>query len=83
MNLIISTLVIAGLLFGGGATVAAAQNDLPNEPLYQIKLVSEDANVWLAHDPTMKIEMLMEQAQTRTEEMAALASAGMRPTRLV
>ena len=27
----------------------------------------------------MKIEMLMEQAQTRTEEMAALASAGIIP----
>jgi hypothetical protein len=79
MNLIISTLVIAGLLFGGGATVSAAQNDLPTEPLYQIKLVSEDASVWLAHDPIMKIEMLMEQAQTRTEEMAALASAGITP----
>lgn len=79
MNLIISTLVIASLLFGGGATVAAAQNDLPTEPLYQIKLMSEDANVWLAHDPSMKIEMLMKQAQTRAEEMAALASAGIVP----
>jgi hypothetical protein len=79
MNLIISILVIAGLLFGGGATVAAAQNDLPTEPLYQIKLVSEDASIWLAHDPSMKIEMLMEQAQTRTEEMVALASAGIIP----
>jgi hypothetical protein len=79
VNLIISTLIIAGLLFGGGATVAAAQNDLPTGPLYQIKLVSEDASVWLAHDPSMKIEMLMEQAQTRTEEMAALASAGIIP----
>ena len=79
MNLIISTLVIAGLLFGGGATVSAAQNDLPTEPLYQVKLVSEDASVWLAHDPTVKIEMLMEQAQTRAEEMAALASAGIIP----
>jgi len=79
MNLIISTLVIAGLLFGGGATVAAAQNDLPTEPLYQIKLMSEDANVWLAHDPSMKIEMLMKQAQTRAEEMAALALAGIVP----
>lgn len=79
MNLIISTLVIAGLLFGGGATVSAAQNDLPTEPLYQIKLVSEDASVWLAHDPSVKIEILMKQAQTRTEEMAALASAGIIP----
>jgi hypothetical protein len=79
MNLIISTLVIASLLFGGGATVAAAQNDLPTQSLYQIKLVSEDAKVWLAPDPSMKIEMLMEQAQTRTEEMAALASAGTIP----
>ena len=34
MNMIVSILVIAGLLFGGGATVNAAQNALPNEPLY-------------------------------------------------
>jgi len=79
MNLIMSALVVLGLLFGGSATVSAAQDDLPTQPLYQIKLVSEDASVWLAPDPITKIEKLMEQAQTRTEEMAALTSEGITP----
>ncbi len=79
MNIIVSSLVVLGLLFGGSATVSAAQDDLPTQPLYQIKLVSEDAKVWFESDPTLKIEMLMEQAQTRTEEMAALTLAGVTP----
>ena len=79
MNLIMFTLVVLGLLFGGSATVSAAQDDLPNQPLYQIKLMSEDARGWFTSDPIMKIEMLMEQAQTRTEEMAALTLAGVTP----
>ena len=79
MKLIMSTFVILGLLFGGSATVSAAQDDLPNEPLYQIKLVSEDVQLWLASEPAAQIQMLMDQAQTRTEEMAELASGGKTP----
>jgi hypothetical protein len=79
MHIITSTLVVLGLLFGGAATVSAAQDDLPTEPLYQLKLMSEDAKVWFTPDPVQKIEMLMEQAQTRTEEMAALTLAGVNP----
>ena len=79
MNMLMSALVVLGLLFGGSATVSAAQDDLPNQPLYQLKLMSEDAKVWLASDPGLKIEMLMEQVQTRTEEMAALTLAGITP----
>jgi hypothetical protein len=79
MKLIMSTLVILGLLFGGSATVSAAQNALPNEPLYQIKLVSEDLHLLLISDPVAQVEILMQQAQTRTEEMAALASRGNTP----
>ena len=79
MNLIVSALVLVGLLFGGSATVAAAQNDLPNEPLYPVKTLSEDVSVWLAPDPITQINRLMEQAQTPTEEMAALAAQGVTP----
>ena len=41
MKLIVSTLVIAALLFAGSATVSAAQDDLPNQPLYAVKLMAE------------------------------------------
>ena len=79
MKLILATFLILGLLSGGSATVSAAQNALPHEPLYQIKLVSEDLHLRLISDPVARVELLMQQAQTRTEEMAALASRGSTP----
>jgi hypothetical protein len=79
MNLIVSALVIAGLLFGGNATVAAAQDDLPTGALYQIKLLSEDAQLFFNTDPATEVDLLMQQAQIRTEEMAALNSMGITP----
>lgn len=79
MKLAMSALVILVLLFGGNATVAAAQDELPYEPLYQIKLLSENVNLWLTTDPMAQIEMLMQQTETRTEEMAALTMKGITP----
>lgn len=79
MKLIMSTLVIVGLLFGGGATVSAAQDALPNQPLYQIKLVSENVHLLLISDPVAQVEILMQQAQARTEEMAVMTSRGNTP----
>jgi len=79
MNTLISVLVIAGLLFGGGATVSAAQDALPADALYPIKLLSEDAQLWLNSDPAAEIELLMRQAQTRAQEIAALEEKGIIP----
>ena len=79
MNLIVSALVIVGLLFGGNATVAAAQDALPTNALYQVKLLSEDAQLWFNTNPAAEINLLMQQAQTRTEEIAALDSTGVTP----
>ncbi len=79
MNLIVSTLILVGLLFGGNATVAASQDDLPTGALYQIKLLSEDAQLWLNTDPATEVDLLMQQAQTRTQEMAVLNEQGITP----
>jgi hypothetical protein len=76
MNLMISLLVIAGLLFGGGATVNAAQDDLPNEPLYSLKMWTEDLSLQVRNDPDQKVDRLMELAQVRIQEMTRLADAG-------
>lgn len=80
MNLIVSMLVIVGLMFGGSAAVSAAQDDLPNQPLYQLKLMTEEVNLWRLSDPMAQIEMLMKQARTRTDEMAALVAQGIVPS---
>jgi uncharacterized membrane protein YgcG len=76
MNVLLSILVIAGLLFGGGATVQAAQDDLPNEPLYAVKTWTEDLSLQFQNDQEAKVNLLMELAQVRIQEMTQLAEAG-------
>ena len=76
MNVLLSILVIAGLLFGGGATVRAAQDDLPNEPLYGLKTWTEDLGLRFQNNGEEKVNRLMELAQTRIREMQQLAEAG-------
>jgi hypothetical protein len=76
MNMLLSVLLIAGMLFGGGATVNAAQDNLPNEPLYVLKLWSEDVSLQLQKTPEAKIDRLMDLAQIRAQEMTRLIDAG-------
>jgi len=76
MNILLSILVIAGLLFGGGATVNAAQDDLPDEPLYALKTWSEDFGLKFQNEPEQKVDRLMELAQIRIQEMTRLTDAG-------
>jgi len=80
MNMLVSILVIASLVFGGGATaVGAAQNDLPNEPLYALKTWSEDISLQFQNDPQLKVERLMELAEIRVQEMTQLMEDGQTP----
>jgi hypothetical protein len=79
MNMLVSILVIAGLLFGGGATVNAAQDNLPNEPLYALKTWSEDISLQFQNDPQLKVDRLMELAEIRIQEMTQLTEDGQTP----
>jgi len=79
MNILVSILVIVGLLAGGGMTVNAAQNDLPNEPLYSVKTWSENVSLQFQNNPEAKVERLMELAQTRVQEMDRLIASGQTP----
>lgn len=76
MNVLLSILVVAGLLFGGGATVSAAQDDLPNEPLYAVKTWTEDLSLQFRYNQEEKVDRLMELAQIRIQEMTRLSEAG-------
>ena len=76
MNAILSILVIAGLLFGGGATVNAAQDDLPNEPLYMVKTWTEDFSLKFQDNQEERVARLMDLAQIRIQEMTRLAEIG-------
>lgn len=73
MNALFSILLIVSILLGGAVTtVYAAQNDLPTELLYPIKLETENFKLWLNTDPQAKIDLLMEMSQTRINEMLLL-----------
>jgi uncharacterized membrane protein YgcG len=79
MNTVVSLILAAALLLGGGGTVAAAQDDLPNQSLYQLKLWTENAKMAMTGDPQEQATLLMNMAQTRIHEMAALVEQGITP----
>ena len=76
MNALVSLLLAGALILGGGATAVAAQDDLPNQPLYPVKLMTENAKMALTGDPQDQANLLMNMAQARVEEMAGLAEQG-------
>ncbi|HEU0295033.1 MAG TPA: DUF5667 domain-containing protein [Anaerolineales bacterium] len=76
MKMLISIFLIASLLFGGAVTVNAAQNDLPDEPLYNLKLWSEDLSLEFQNNSEERVDRLMELAQVRLQEMAQINDAG-------
>lgn len=77
----ISTLIlIFTLLFGGtGATVYAAQNSLPDETLYPVKLMTEDIRVGLSPRSDDRLELALQFAQKRLDEMLTMNQAGHHP----
>jgi len=79
LNMAVALVMIVGLFVGGGTTVKAAQDDLPNEPLYAIKMLSEDVSLQFENDPEAKADLLMELTQTRIEEMSRMVESGQTP----
>jgi hypothetical protein len=63
---------IAVVIGGGGITAYAAQDSLPNEMLYPLKLFIEDAQYNLTSDSFTQIELLTTFANNRVDEIAAL-----------
>jgi len=66
--LILSILIALG---GSGAVVYAAQDALPNEPLYAVKILSEDARVNLTGDDAARANLMLDLALRRANEIAA------------
>ncbi|MFL7870166.1 MAG: DUF5667 domain-containing protein [Anaerolineales bacterium] len=76
MNALISLMLATALILGGGATAVAAQDDLPDQPLYPVKLWTENATLSMTGDPQLKANLLMQMSQTRVEEMTGLVDNG-------
>src|SRR5437867_9586011 len=64
------TLAVLLALFGAtGGTVLAAQNSLPDSPLYRVKLASEDVRLWFVFDDVHRAEILIDQSNERMDEI--------------
>jgi len=70
-------LLVLALLFGGAGVVAsAAQDALPNDLLYPVKILSEDVRVQLAGDAETRVALSLEFANRRVGEIGSLTARG-------
>ena len=72
----ISLAAVVVVALGGGATVAASNYSMPGEPLYSVKLATEQVRLALTVSDVTKTELNAEYANRRTEEIEYLATAG-------
>ena len=81
MTTFATILAILALMAGGGAgTVYAAQDSLPNDTLYPVKLYTEEFRMNMAGDSAAEFALMMQFAQRRGDEIEALIVEGEEPT---
>ena len=77
---IASIVLILSLMFGGtGATVLAAQASLPNQFLYQVKTFSEELALRYSQQDSQRLQMELEYANRRVDEMVVMAEMDIEP----
>lgn len=77
---VLIAVILLSMLAGG--TVYAAQDSLPGDLLYTVKRVSEDARLLMDRDGDVKVDLNMEFARTRLEEMSRLVNESQEKTQL-
>lgn len=68
--------VVLVLLLAGGGTVAAAGNSMPDEPLYPVKIASEQVRLALTPSTVGKAELYASLADKRVAEIIYIANKG-------
>jgi hypothetical protein len=64
------------IVLTGGSTVIASSNALPDEPLYPVKLATEDVRLAFAVSDTQKAQVHTQLAETRAVEVETMADQG-------
>ncbi len=57
-------------------TALAAQDSMPDSPLYRVKLATEDIHLWLVFDEEHEAELLLDQSKERSNEIRAMSRQG-------
>jgi len=74
---LVSAFVIAVLLFGGGGTTAAlAERSYPGDTLYPVKRFVENARIFLAKKPALRIKLRQLFVKKRLNELKKVLPAG-------
>jgi hypothetical protein len=77
LNILFAVVLAMTIFFGGiGATVYAAQDSLPDQALYPVKIVSEDAILWLTGSSQAQMNYTLDFSDRRVAEMVSLLAAG-------
>ncbi len=77
LNAIVAVVVVLVILFGGTTlTVYAAQSSMPDQALYPIKTLSEDAFLALASGPQQQLDLTLNFTNRRLSELEYLQAAG-------
>jgi hypothetical protein len=74
--LVAVVLAFAVAMGGSGVAVYAAQDALPTDPLYAVKLFTEEVQLNFAGDSTARVNTLLDLTQRRAQEIAALGAQG-------
>lgn len=82
-TLVTIVLIVSLVLGGGGITIAAAQNSQPDQPLYGVKVLSEDIQMGFSTDPQSEYQLALEFTNRRSEEIRTMAQAGNPPPETV
>ena len=69
-------IIVLVLLLAGGGVVAAAGNSMPDNPLYPVKLATEEAQLALTPSDMGKAELYAELADKRVVEIIYMADKG-------
>lgn len=79
---LLSVIIIAAslILGGGGVTVAAAQTSQPDQPLYAVKLWSEDTRLGLTSSVESQFQLALEFTDRRAEEIQTMLNAAKVPS---
>ena len=68
--------VVVVMVLSGTGTVLASTNSVPGDPLYAVKQLREDVQLWFTWSSEAKVDIYTRLVQQRAEELRKLASAG-------
>lgn len=72
----VTAVALVVLLIAGGGTVYAASNSLPDSPLYQVKLATEQVRLTFTFSDIGKAELYARFADERIDEIVKMAEKG-------